>query len=198
MARIRGLLRWPAAAGTENETPVFDDGRLHIDLARRAVHRDGEKLALSRKEYALLALLIRHLGRVVTQPQLLREPWGRRISTTRITSGSWSASFGRSSVTTPPLRATSPPNPVSACGFSPPRRLDTASRLPSEADMPATLRFLLEFPSPYNWRHAPFPPPERCPHDGLDGSALPDLPSHPRAACVALYRDADRGRGGTW
>jgi len=31
---------------------------------------------LSRKEWALLALLMRHAGRVVTQPQLLRELWG--------------------------------------------------------------------------------------------------------------------------
>jgi two-component system KDP operon response regulator KdpE len=33
-------------------------------------------LDLSRKEYALLALLVKHAGRVVTQPQLLREIWG--------------------------------------------------------------------------------------------------------------------------
>ena len=55
---------------------MFDDGHLHIDLARREVLRDGEPLALSRKEFALLSLLLRHAGRVVTQPQLLRELWG--------------------------------------------------------------------------------------------------------------------------
>lgn len=33
-------------------------------------------MPLSRKEYALLALLLKHAGRVVTQPQLLREVWG--------------------------------------------------------------------------------------------------------------------------
>ena len=33
-------------------------------------------ITLSRKEYALLALLVRHAGRVVTQPHLLREIWG--------------------------------------------------------------------------------------------------------------------------
>lgn len=75
MARIRGLLR--AHAGATVEAPVvFDDGRLHVDLARREVSLDGEPLALSRKEFALLSLLLRHAGRVVTQPQLLRELWG--------------------------------------------------------------------------------------------------------------------------
>ena len=36
----------------------------------------GEPVHLTRKEYAVLALLVQHAGRVVTQPQLLRELWG--------------------------------------------------------------------------------------------------------------------------
>ncbi len=37
---------------------------------------DGELVPLTRKEYAVLALLVRNAGHVVTQPQLLREVWG--------------------------------------------------------------------------------------------------------------------------
>lgn len=74
MARVRGLLRERAAPG--EASPVFDDGRLRVDLARRAVTLDDAPVALSRKEYDLLATLVRHAGRVVTQPQLLRELWG--------------------------------------------------------------------------------------------------------------------------
>lgn len=74
MARIRVLLRHRAAA-TE-AAPAFDDGHLRIDLAHREVSLQGQALALTRKEYALLALLLKHAGRVVTQPQLLRELWG--------------------------------------------------------------------------------------------------------------------------
>lgn len=74
MARVRALLR---AYATPGETaPVFDDGRLHVDLVHREVRMDGEAVVLARKEYALLALLMRHPGRVVTQPQVLRELWG--------------------------------------------------------------------------------------------------------------------------
>ncbi len=47
-----------------------------VDLVRREVRLDGVELALTRKEYAVLALLLRHAGRVVTQQQLLREVWG--------------------------------------------------------------------------------------------------------------------------
>ncbi|KPN20572.1 transcriptional regulator [Xanthomonas sp. Mitacek01] len=74
MARIRMLLRQQTLA--PDDAPVFDDGHLRIDLARREVTLDGELLTLSRKEYALLSLLVRNAGRVVTQPQLLREIWG--------------------------------------------------------------------------------------------------------------------------
>jgi len=75
MARIRALLRTQALP-EGSAPPLFDDGRLRVDLALREVALDGVPLALSRKEFALLATLVRHAGRVVTQPQLLREIWG--------------------------------------------------------------------------------------------------------------------------
>lgn len=75
MARVRALLRQHAAEGHET-LPVFDDGNLRIDLSRREVHLAGEPVPLTRKEYTLLALLLHHAGRVVTQPQLLKEVWG--------------------------------------------------------------------------------------------------------------------------
>jgi two-component system KDP operon response regulator KdpE len=74
MARIRALLRSHTVSG--ETPPVFDDGHLRVDLSRREVNLAGEMVTLSRKEYALLALLVQHAGRVVTQPQLLRELWG--------------------------------------------------------------------------------------------------------------------------
>ncbi|GAB3346234.1 response regulator [Lysobacter tyrosinilyticus] len=74
MARVRALLRFHAQPA--DAPPLYDDGHLRVDLARREVSLAGETITLSRKEYALLALLVRHAGRVVTQPQLLRELWG--------------------------------------------------------------------------------------------------------------------------
>lgn len=75
MARLRALLR-NRPGEPEPTQQRYDDGHLAIDLARREVHLDGQPLALTRKEYAVLAMLFRHAGRVVTQQQLLREIWG--------------------------------------------------------------------------------------------------------------------------
>ena len=75
MARVRGLLRARAVVA-DAAAPVFDDGRLRVDLARREVALEGQAVVLTRKEFALLALLLNHAGRVVTQPQILQEVWG--------------------------------------------------------------------------------------------------------------------------
>ena len=74
MARVRAVLRHHAAP--QDESPIFDDGHLRFDLARRTVQVEGEPVALSRKEFAVLAMLVRYAGRVVTQQHLLRELWG--------------------------------------------------------------------------------------------------------------------------
>lgn len=74
MARIRACLR--NARGGAEALALYDDGHLRIDLARREVHLDGQPVLLTRKEFALLALLARQPGRLVTQTQLLREMWG--------------------------------------------------------------------------------------------------------------------------
>ncbi len=74
MARVRALLRDQAVP--QGALPLFDDGRLQVDLARRRVTFEGEPVKLPRKEYAVLATLVQSAGRVVTQQQLLREHWG--------------------------------------------------------------------------------------------------------------------------
>ncbi|MDR3445044.1 MULTISPECIES: response regulator transcription factor [unclassified Dyella] len=74
MARLRALMR--NRQGEPEATQRYDDGHLAIDLSRREVFLDGVVLSLTRKEYAVLALLLRHAGRVVTQQQLLRDIWG--------------------------------------------------------------------------------------------------------------------------
>jgi len=74
LARVRALLR-QAPAG-ETQAAAVELGPLVVDLAFRRVLLDGEEVALTRKEYAVLAQLARHPGRVITQQQLLKDIWG--------------------------------------------------------------------------------------------------------------------------
>ena len=74
LARVRSALRRAARASGERVTVAFGDGA--IDLVRRRVTRSGEEVRLTRKEYALLAELARHPGRVLTHAHLLRAVWG--------------------------------------------------------------------------------------------------------------------------
>ncbi|MBH3431024.1 response regulator [Pseudomonas alkylphenolica] len=74
LARVRALLRQAPQATASDVAPSF--GPLTVDLAFRKVTLDGVEVALTRKEYALLAQLATYPGRVITQQQLLKDIWG--------------------------------------------------------------------------------------------------------------------------
>ena len=75
MARIRAILRNNVHLDGE-ASPIYDDGVLHIDLAKREVRLRDQPVLLTRKEFGLLSLLVRQPGRIITQTQLLRQMWG--------------------------------------------------------------------------------------------------------------------------
>lgn len=58
------------------EQEPLNIGPLAIDLHRRIVRRDGKDVRLTPKEYAVLAELAKHSGRVLTHVHLLRSVWG--------------------------------------------------------------------------------------------------------------------------
>jgi two-component system KDP operon response regulator KdpE len=74
LARIRALLRQAPDSGQPESALVI--GPLTVDLAFRRVSLAGVDIGLTRKEYAVLAQLARHPGRVITQQQLLKDIWG--------------------------------------------------------------------------------------------------------------------------
>ena len=74
LARIRAVLR--SAAGREAAAETLRTGAVEVDFARRQVRVADQAIALSGREYALLAMLARHAGRVVTHRQLLTAVWG--------------------------------------------------------------------------------------------------------------------------
>lgn len=74
LARVRTALRHRLALSTDSATLTI--GAIDIDLDARTVLNRGEEVHLTPKEYAFLAELARHPGKVVTHSQLLREVWG--------------------------------------------------------------------------------------------------------------------------
>ncbi|MFI5036224.1 MAG: response regulator transcription factor [Acidimicrobiales bacterium] len=74
-ARIRAVLRGRAAA-PEEQPSVLASADLEIDLVHHEARRDGVHLALTAKEFDLLAFLIRHRGRTCTHQMILRDVWG--------------------------------------------------------------------------------------------------------------------------
>jgi two-component system, OmpR family, KDP operon response regulator KdpE len=74
LARLRVALRHQ---GLSETTPkIVKRGDLSIDLDRRIVFRGDEELHLTRKEHDVLAVLARHIGRVVTHDRVLAAAWG--------------------------------------------------------------------------------------------------------------------------
>ncbi|WP_145003290.1 response regulator [Pseudomonas oryzihabitans] len=75
LARVRALLR-QAPGNAAAQVAALEIGELRVDFAYRRVTLAGTEIALTRKEYAVLAALAQHPGRVVTQRQLLIDIWG--------------------------------------------------------------------------------------------------------------------------
>jgi two-component system, OmpR family, KDP operon response regulator KdpE len=73
LARLRAAQRKTRPA---EEISVFKSGDLVVDLTSQLVSRGGKEIKLTATEYALLRLLVRHPGRVLTHRYILREIWG--------------------------------------------------------------------------------------------------------------------------
>lgn len=73
-ARVRALLRRraPQAGGAEGGDSAHG---LRIDSSARRAWVDGEEVTLTAKEFDLLHILVRDMGRVVSREQLMREAW---------------------------------------------------------------------------------------------------------------------------
>ncbi len=76
MARIRVALRRKERNSAQASSPVMSAGPIVVDLDKHQVTVDDVEVHLTPNEYKLLAVLLRHAGKVVTHEQLLKEVWG--------------------------------------------------------------------------------------------------------------------------
>jgi DNA-binding response OmpR family regulator len=59
-----------------NQWPAYGDEHLSLDFSQQLVLLDNQPMSLTRKEYDLLALLVRHSGQIVPRDALLMQVWG--------------------------------------------------------------------------------------------------------------------------
>lgn len=82
LARIRAALKRnsrieeSALKSVQSQSREFlKEGKLSVNLAAYSVEYDGEEISLTKKEFELLAYLLRHKGEAVTRDRLLTEVW---------------------------------------------------------------------------------------------------------------------------
>jgi len=76
MARIRVALKHSVLEAGTNSGPSVEVGPLKVDFVNRETSMDGVAVHLTPHEFALLAILIQHAGKVVTREQLRYEILG--------------------------------------------------------------------------------------------------------------------------
>jgi two-component system KDP operon response regulator KdpE len=75
-ARVRSTLRRARAEPVAHEPIAYQDDHLIVDLERRRITVDGQLVKLTPTEFRLLALLVKHRGRVLEFRQILEHVWG--------------------------------------------------------------------------------------------------------------------------
>jgi two-component system, OmpR family, response regulator MprA len=80
LARLRALLRRTGSRAEEG--PELRLGDLTLDPGTRDVRRGDRPIRLTRTEFSLLELLLRHPRQVLTRDRILEEVWGYDFPTT--------------------------------------------------------------------------------------------------------------------
>ncbi|WP_420138135.1 response regulator [Sphingomonas sp.] len=75
LARVRVALRSRVVA--DGGRSSVEAGDVTIDLVQRRIHRNGEEVHLTPKEFTVVAELARYPGRVITHDKLLAAVWPR-------------------------------------------------------------------------------------------------------------------------
>ena len=72
LARVRSLLRRGSSTTQETHLQLAD---LRLDMIRRRVERNGQRIDLTAKEFALLELLMRRQGEVLPKSLIASQVW---------------------------------------------------------------------------------------------------------------------------
>jgi two-component system response regulator MprA len=82
LARLRALLRRSSGSADGADAAVLTFADLTLDPSTREVTRGGRAIRLTRTEFSLLELFLRHPRQVLDRAKILEEVWGYDFPTT--------------------------------------------------------------------------------------------------------------------
>lgn len=80
IVRIRAILKRGRA--TSKPSTTLESDRLKVDIDRKIVSIDDEQLSLTRKEFEILALLLRNKGKFISRQEILDRIWSNEVIVT--------------------------------------------------------------------------------------------------------------------
>lgn len=85
MARVRSVLRRtarhsePTAEGASESNDILSFGDLVVNTRNKSCHIGNEEVALTRKEFDILVLLLSHKGTILSREQIMKRVWSDEV-----------------------------------------------------------------------------------------------------------------------
>ena len=79
IARVKAVLRRTITPETEKAPEQITYQTLVIDITKKKVSIDGEEVALTKKEFEILFLLLQNKGRVFSREDILARVWSDEV-----------------------------------------------------------------------------------------------------------------------
>ena len=79
IARVKAVLRRTVTPETEKAPEQITYQTLVIDITKKKVSIDGEEVALTKKEFEILFLLLQNKGRVFSREDILARVWSDEV-----------------------------------------------------------------------------------------------------------------------
>lgn len=79
IARVKAVLRRTATVETEKAPEQITYQTLTIDITKKKVSIDDEEIALTKKEFEILFLLLQNKGRVFSREDILARIWSDEV-----------------------------------------------------------------------------------------------------------------------
>ncbi|MBO4985569.1 MAG: response regulator transcription factor [Bacteroides sp.] len=78
-ARVKAVLRRTAPSESELAPKLLSYRTLVVDPGKKKVSIDGEEVALTKKEFEILSLLLQNMGKVFSREDILKQIWSDEV-----------------------------------------------------------------------------------------------------------------------